>query len=164
MAEQMTYPNLTLEMESIGALVKEEMIDRLFDNNSVVTGQLAKSITPGDVITATKDTLSVPITLLEYGVYVDNGAERGAGGMPPIKAISEWIKQKRISVPVGFTPEQFAWAVARNIEKKGQRFKKPKPFIEVSLQEVVNRNLENIGTATALDIDAHIETNYGEIG
>ena len=164
MSEQLTYPNLQLEMSSIGALVKEEMIDRLFENNSVVTGQLAKSITPGDVITATPDTLSVPITLLEYGIYVDNGAERGKGGMPPIRAISEWIKQKRISVPAGFTPEQFAWAVARNIEKKGQRFKKPKPFIEVSLQEVVNRNLENIGEATALDIDEYIETNYSEIG
>ena len=149
MAEQITYPNLALEMESIGALVKEEMIDRLFDNNSVVTGQLAKSITPGEVITATENTLTLPISLLEYGVWVDNGAERGKGGMPPVRAISEWIKQKRINVPQGFTPEQFAWAVARNIEKKGQRFKKPTPFIEVSLQDVVNRNLNNIGEATA---------------
>ena len=164
MAEQITYPSLKLEMENIGALVKEEMIDRLFDQNAVVTGQLARSITPGDVITATEDTLSLPITLEKYGLYVDDGAERGAGGMPPVKAIFEWIKQKRISVPMGFTPTQFAWAVAKNIEKKGQRFKKPKPFIEVSLQEVVNRNLTNIGDATALDIDNHIESNYGEIG
>ena len=164
MAEQMTYPNLQLEMEHIGVLVKEEMIDTLFDNNSVVTGQLARSITPGEVITATQDTISLPITLEKYGLYVDDGAERGKGGMPPVKAIFEWIKQKRITVPMGFTPEQFAWAVARNIEKKGQRFKKPKPFIEVSLQEVVNRNLTNIGEATALDIDEHIEDNYSIIG
>ena len=148
MSEKITYPSLKLEMENIGALVKEEMIDRLFDNNSVVTGQLARSITPGDVITATEDSLSLPITLEKYGIYVDNGAERGRGGMPPIKAIFEWIKQKRITVPAGFTTEQFAWAVAKNIEKKGQRFKKPKPFIEVSLQEVVNRNLNNIGDVT----------------
>jgi hypothetical protein len=164
MSEQITYPNLKLEMESIGALVKEEMIDRLFENNSVVTGQLARSITPGDVITATEDTLSLPISLEKYGLYVDNGDERGRGGMPPVKAISEWIKQKRISVPLGFTPDQFAWAVARNIEKKGQRFKKPKPFIEVSLQAVVDRSLNNIGEATALDIDTHIEDNYSTIG
>lgn len=163
MAEQMTYPNLSLEMEHIGVLVKEEMIDTLFDNNSVVTGQLAKSITPGQ-LTATQNGLELPITLLKYGTYVDDGAERGRGGMPPVKAIFEWIKQKRINVPQGFTPEQFAWAVARNIEKKGQRFKKPKPFIQVSLNEVMNRNLNNIGEATALDIDAHIETNYSEIG
>lgn len=164
MSEQITYPNLKLEMESIGALVKEEMVDRLFDNNSVVTGNLARSITPGEVITATKDTLTLPIDLLKYGLYVDDGAERGKGGMPPVRAIKDWIKQKRISVPRGFTPDQFAWAVARNIEKKGQRFKKPKPFIEVSLQSVVDRNLSNIGNSTALDIDEHIEDNYAEIG
>jgi len=164
MAEQITYPNLQLEMASIGALVKEEMIDRLFEQNAVVTGQLARSITPGEVITATPDTLTLPISLLEYGVFVDNGAERGAGKMPPVRDIASWIKQKRISVPIGFTPEQFAWAIARNIGKKGQRFKKPKPFIEVSLVDVVNRNLENFGEATALDIDAHIEENYGTIG
>lgn len=163
MAEQITYPNLKLEMQSIGALVKEEMIDTLFDNNSVVTGQLANSITPGEVV-VTEQGLELPITLLKYGVYVDDGAERGKGGMPPVQAIKDWIKQKRISVPMGFTPEQFAWAVARNIEKKGQRFKKPKPFIEVSLQEVIDRNLTNIGEATALDIDEHIEDNYSIIG
>ncbi len=164
MSDDITYPNLALEMSSIGALVKEEMIDRLFDNNSVVTGQLAKSIKPGEVITATEDQLTLPITLNKYGVYVDNGAERKAGKMPPVQDIASWIKQKRITVPMGFTPEQFAWAIARNIGKKGQRFKKPKPFIEISLTEVVNRNLNNMGEATALDIDEHIETNYGEIG
>ena len=46
----------------------------------------------------------------------------------------------------------------------GQRFKKPKPFIEVSLNAVVERNLTNIGEATALDIDGYIEDNYAEIG
>lgn len=161
--EQLTYPNLQLEMESIGALVKEEMIDRLFDNNSVVTGQLARSIDPKEV-TVTQDGLVLPISLLEYGIYVDNGAERKAGGMPPVRDIASWIKQKRINVPAGFTPEQFAWAVARNIAKKGQRFKKPKPFIEVSLNDVVNRNINNMGEAVALDIDENIQTNYGEIG
>ena len=84
--------------------------------------------------------------------------------MPPVRAIIDWIKQKRISIPMAMTPTQFAWAVAKNIEKKGQRFKKPKPFIQVSLDAVVERNLANIGTATALDIDDHIEDNYAEIG
>ena len=163
MAEQpLTYPNLQLEMESIGALVKEEMIDRLFEQNAVVTGQLARSITPGN-LQVSDNLYTLPISLLEYGVYVDDGAERGPGGMPPVRDIASWIKQKRITVPAGFTPEQFAWAVARNIAKKGQRFKKPKPFIEVSLNDVVNRNINNIGEAVALDIDENIQTNYGEI-
>ena len=164
MADQITYPNLALEMSDIGTLVVEEMVDRLFDNNSVVTGNLARSIKPGPTEISADGIITQPITLPLYGIYVDEGSERKKGGMPPVRAIIDWIKQKRISVPAAMTPTQFAWAVAKNIEKKGQRFKKPKPFIQVSLDAVVERNLANIGTATALDIDDHIEDNYAEIG
>ena len=162
MSEPITYPNLQLEMSDVGTLVVEEMVERLFDNNSVVTGNLARNIKPGptDVVNGI---ITQPITLPLYGIYVDEGSERKKGGMPPVRAIIDWIKQKRISVPAAMTPVQFAWAIAKNIEKKGQRFKKPKPFIQVSLNDVVQRNLENIGEATALDIDENIQTNYGEI-
>ena len=163
MSEPITYPNLQLEMSDIGTLVVEEMVDRLFDNNSVVTGNLARSIKPGPT-TVDQGVITQPITLPLYGIYVDEGSERKKGGMPPVRAIIDWIKQKRISVPMAMTPTQFAWAVAKNIEKKGQRFKKPKPFIQVSLDDVVQRNLTNIGEATALDIDDYIENNYAEIG
>ena len=161
--EPLKYPNLQLEMSDIGTLVVEEMVDRLFDNNSVVTGNLARSITP--LTTEVKGNSVIQnIQLPLYGVYVDGGYERKKGGMPPVQAIIDWIKQKRISVPAAMTPVQFAWAIAKNIEKKGQRFKKPKPFIQVSLNDVVQRNLSNIGEAVALDIDENIQTNYSEIG
>ena len=163
--EELKYPNLQLEMSDIGTLVVEEMVDRLFDNNSVVTGNLAKSIQPKQTIfNEQNQVIDQSISLLKYGIYVDNGAERGKGGMPPVMAIMNWIRQKKISVPSAMTPKQFAWAIAKSIEKKGQRFKKPKPFIQVSLDSVVQRNLANIGEATALDIDQNIQTNYGEIG
>ena len=163
MSEPITYPNLQLEMSDVGTLVVEEMVERLFDNNSVVTGNLARNIKPGptDVVNGI---ITQPITLPLYGIYVDEGSERKKGGMPPVSAIIDWIKQKRINVPMAMTPVQFAWAVAKSIEKKGQRFKKPKPFIQVSLDDVVQRNLENIGEATALDIDEYIDDNYSEIG
>ena len=164
MSEPITYPNLQLEMSDIGTLVVEEMVDRLFDNNSVVTGNLARNIKPGPTNVSAEGVITQPITLPLYGIYVDEGSERKKGGMPPVRAIIDWIKQKRISVPMAMTPTQFAWAVAKNIEKKGQRFKKPKPFIQVSLDDVVERNLTNIGEATALDIDNYIEDNYAEIG
>ena len=164
MSEEITYPNLSLEMSDIGTLVVEEMVDRLFDNNSVVTGNLARSIKPGPTEIGADGVITQPITLPLYGIYVDEGSERKKGGMPPVRAIIDWIKQKRINVPAAMTPQQFEWAVAKNIEKKGQRFKKPKPFIEVSLNAVVERNLANIGEATALDIDGYIEDNYAEIG
>lgn len=163
MAEQITYPNLALELTDIGGLVKGEMIDRLYENNLVVTGNLARSIDPQNV-TENNSILDLPISMLEYGKWVDDGAERGAGRMPPVRAISEWIRLKRINVPAAMTPQQFAWAIAKNIAKKGQRFKKPKPFIQVSIDNIVLQNLENIGDATALDIDNYIQTNYAELG
>jgi len=163
MSEPITYPNLQLELTDIGGLVKGEMIDRLYANNSVVTGQLARSIDPQSV-TEQNDVFSLPISLLEYGKWVDDGAERGAGRMPPVRAIADWIRLKRINVPAKFTVEQFAWAVAKSIAKKGQRFKKPKPFIQVSINEVINQNINDIGNATAKDIDGWIEQNYATLG
>ena len=161
MAEQITYPNLALEMSDIGTLVVEEMVDRLFENNSVVTGNLAKSIRPlSTTVNSTGVTQDIQLPL--YGIYVDQGSERKRGGIPPVRAIIDWIKQKRITVPSAMTPIQFAWAVAKNIEKKGQRFKKPKPFIQVSLDDVVNRNLNNIGEAVALDIEDSIENTVNK--
>ena len=158
MANSIEYPNLKLEMSDIGTLVVEEMVDRLFENNSVVTGNLARSIVP--LATEVKgDNITQDIQLPLYGIYVDGGYERKKGGMPPVQSIIEWIKFKRINVPAAMTPKQFAWAVAKNIAKKGQRFKKPKPFIQVSLDDVVQRNLNNIGEAVALDItNSIIET------
>jgi len=161
MVEQITYPNLALEMSDIGTLVVEEMVDRLFENNSVVTGNLAKSIRPlSTTVNSTGVTQDIQLPL--YGIYVDQGSERKRGGIPPVRAIIDWIKQKRITVPSAMTPIQFAWAVAKNIEKKGQRFKKPKPFIQVSLDDVVNRNLNNIGEAVALDIEDSIENTVNK--
>ena len=161
MAEPVKYKNLELEMSDIGTLVVEEMVDRLFENNSVVTGNLARSITPLST-TIVDDKVTQDISLPVYGIYVDEGSERKAGGMPPVRAIIDWIKQKKISVPPAMSVTQFAFAVAKNIERKGQRFKKPKPFIQVSLDEVVNRNLNNIGEAVALDFDDSIIATVNE--
>ena len=104
-------------MSDIGTLVVEEMVDRLFDNNSVVTGNLARSIRPlATTFNEQTGLVEQDIQLPLYGIYVDNGAERKKGGMPPVSAIIDWIKQKRINVPQAMTPVQFAWAVAKNIE------------------------------------------------
>jgi hypothetical protein len=139
------------------------MVDRLYDNNSVVTGNLARSITPQS-LQDTNNFFVLPITMETYGKWVDDGAERGAGKMPPVRAIADWIRQKRINVPGKFTTEQFAWAIARNIAKKGQRFKKPKPFIEISLNQVFMSNTNNIGNAFAMDVENYIEQNYSTLG
>ena len=163
MAEPINYPNLQLELTDIGGLVKGEMIDTLYNNNSVVTGNLARSIDPS-AVRDNNDVFSLDISMLTYGVYVNDGAERGPGRMPPVRAISEWIRLKRISVPAKYTTEQFAWAIAKNIAKKGQRFKKPKPFIGVSLEQVFRQNEQQLANAFGKDVVNYIEQNYSEIG
>ena len=163
MAELTDYPRLELELSDVANFAVQEMADKLYSNNSVVTGNLVRSLRVQPERDA-NGVITYPISLKEYGLYVDNGAERRAGGMPPVKAISEWIRLKRINVPSAMTPTQFAWAVAKSIAKRGQRFKKPKPFIDVSLQAAMDQNLQNIADAVAFDIANNIQTNYGEIG
>lgn len=155
-------PTFNLELKDTATLIATEMVERLYDNNSVVTGNLVRSIRVQPEEDA-KGNITYPISLKAYGIYVDNGAERGKGGMPPVKAISEWIRLKRINVPAAMTPQQFAWAVAKSIAKKGQRFKRPKPFIDESLIAGLNKNLQNLADAAAMDIANDIEMKYGTI-
>lgn len=131
----MDTKNLELAMQQAGDLIREQMVDTLFENKSVITGDLARSITP--ITSMTDKGIKLNIELLLYGLYVDQGDNRHAGKQPPISAISNWIKQKRIPVPMGLSLEQFSFIIARKIGKKGQ-FKKPKPFIEPSINKVVN--------------------------
>lgn len=155
-------PTFNLELKDTATLIAQEMVERLYDNNSVVTGNLVRSIKVQPVEDA-KGNITYPISLKAYGIYVDDGAERRAGGMPPVQAISEWIKLKRINVPAAMTPQQFAWAIAKNIAKKGQRFKKPKPFIDESIMAALNKNIQSLADAAAMDIANDIQMKYGEI-
>ena len=173
MAEQpqITYPNLTLELLDTATLIQEAMVDKLFDNNSVITGNLARSLT---VVEQNDDTIVIidnsgrnTAEGYDYGESVNYGWERRAGGFPPVQAITEWIKIKRIQPKdPNMKPETLAFLIARSIAKRGQQFRKPKPFIEPAIDFVFDQKLrqDNYGEAVALDIDTYIQKNYGEIG
>ena len=177
--EPISYPNLALQLVETAELIRESMVDNLFNNNSVITGNLARSLKvqpidkelEGTVVATTNVANILDESGLktkngyDYGLSVDQGRERGPGGMPPVTAIKEWIKLKRITIPSGFTIEQFAWVIAKNIERKGQRFKKPKPFIQPAIDFVNQQQSrsDNYGTAVALDIDNNIQQNWSEI-
>jgi len=75
---------------------------------------------------------SIVILMSDYAEYIDEG--RRAGKMPPVKAIIKWIRRSAVNVPIGLTAEDFAWAVAKSIERNGVR---PRPFIQ-RLNEEVN--------------------------
>jgi hypothetical protein len=155
------YLATTEELTKIANSYKEEAIIKLTQNGSNVTGKLAASIKVQPArVTAT--TVVIPVTMLKYGDYVDDGAERGRGKQPPVQDIVRWVKQKRINVPNQFkSVEQFAFAIAYNIGKQGQRFKRARPFIEPALNSVREQyiNSGQLANAVALDLDRNIQLN-----
>jgi len=96
------YLATTEELTKLANSYQEEAVIKLTQNGSNVTGRLASSmkVLPARV---TETSIRIPVSMLQYGIYVDNGAERGRGKQPPIQDIKDWIQQKRISIPSGFS-------------------------------------------------------------
>jgi len=148
---------LTEELEQIALDFQSEARAILRKNGNNITGRLSDSIKiqPAQ---STPTNIVIPVTMLKYGDYVDDGAERGRGGQPPVRAIEQWIRLKRISVPKQFkNVEQFAFVIARSIGKKGQRFRKAYPFIFPALTYAVEKNLQPVANAAALDITFSVQ-------
>jgi len=152
---------LTEELEKVALDFQSEAQAILRKNGNDVTGRLINSIKvqPAQV---TANSIVVPITMLKYGEWVDDGAERGRGGQPPVQAIEQWIKLKRISPPKGFTVNQFAWAVAKKIKNQGQRYRKAYPFIQPALDYTIQKNLQGVATAAAVDITTSIQQTINQ--
>jgi hypothetical protein len=152
---------LTAELEQVALDYQSEAQAILRQNGNNVTGRLINSIKvqPAQI---TPDRIVIPITMLKYGEWVDDGAERGKGKQPPVRAIKEWIQLKRITPPKGFTVDQFAWAVAKKIGKEGQRFRKAYPFIQPALNYTINKNLQGIATAAAVDITTSLQQSINQ--
>ena len=155
------YLATTEEFTLLSEEIRSQAITKLTQNGSNVTGRLASSITI-DPVQITSTGFVVPITMLEYGKWVENGAERGRGKQPPVQAIEQWIKLKRISVPKQFKdPKQFAFAIAYNIGKFGQRYKKPRPFLGPAIDTVLQQFISagKISNSVAIDINSNIQIN-----
>ena len=139
----MENENTTIALQDFGQRIIDEMQNQLFENKSVNTGDLARSITQNIIEQEGKETLQV--SLLWYGELLeDGGPGRRAGRMPPIRPIEGWIKRKKIPVPASFkSPKSFAFAIAKSIEKRGVKKYSKKPFI----LESINNAAANFGTA-----------------
>lgn len=118
--------------------IADTMVQNLFENKSVGSGDLARSIQQNNTVVETDKGYEAVLTMLWYGETVDEGIGRGPGGRPPIKPIEEWIRRKSIPVPAAFkSPKQFAFAIAGKIAKEGDRGSKRKyPFIQNSITQV----------------------------
>lgn len=129
-------------LEEAGQRIVDKMVDSLFEQNAVITGKLARSI--GYEVTEKGNSYSLSISMEDYGIYVDEGSERGPGKPPPLKPIVDWIKRRGIKPPQGMSTQTFAFVIARSIGKHGQRFKQPKPFITPSVEFVANQYLPEV--------------------
>ena len=135
--------NTVIALQDFGQRTIDEMQNQLFENKSVNTGDLARSITQNVITQEDKEILQV--SLLWYGELLeDGGPGRRAGRMPPIRPIEGWIKRKKIPVPSTFkSPKSFAFAIAKSIEKRGVKKYSKKPFIMESIENAA----ANFGTA-----------------
>ncbi|NBW21850.1 MAG: hypothetical protein EBR82_79240 [Caulobacteraceae bacterium] len=156
MAGYINWNQLEPALEQLAGDYIQYAIAKLKANGSYNTGRLAKSIRLLPPM-ETPNKISLGVSMLEYGFYVDSGAERKAGKRPPIKPILEWIKEKRIRPQGKITQTQLAFAIARTIGSKGQRFKKAKPFINSSLRNALDDNMQNIAFKGATDIMARLK-------
>lgn len=163
-----TTENLDIALKDFGQRIIDEMQNQLFENKSVNTGDLARSITQN--IVKKKDQEVLQVSMLWYGELLeDGGPGRRAGRMPPIRPIEGWIKRKKIPIPSTFkSPKSFAFAIAKSIEKRGVKKYSKKPFIMESIENAA----ANFGTAAItagiekdiiIDINAAATANGGTI-
>ena len=160
----MEFENLDNALLDFGTRIIDEMQNQLFENKSVNTGDLARSITKQIVPLPNDGGEQLQISLLWYGELLeDGGPGRRSGRMPPIRPIEGWIKRKKIPIPAAFkSPKSFAFAIAKSIEKKGVKKYSKKPFIIESITNAA----ANFGTAEitkALEKDIIININDAAI-
>lgn len=126
----------------------------LMKNDSNASGALQRSMVLNDIVIDDKK-ISVTIELEDYWYYVEHG--RGAGKMPPIEPIVNWIESKPVPPKVeGLTVKQRAFAIARAIGKNGT---KPRPFFEKATKQTYSQFKEDIAEAVEMDIMEYIETD-----
>jgi hypothetical protein len=129
---------LNQAIQQIGNQIVDQMKANLQRNNNDNTGQLANSIK------ATVEGDNLKITMLDYGKWVNNGAERGPGRVPPIKAIQFWIAKNAITPKRGITAKQLPYVIQRSIGKRGQVRREAFPFIEPAIETVLSKDLTGI--------------------
>jgi hypothetical protein len=125
-------------IQQVGNQIVAQMKVNLQRNNNDNTGQLANSIT------ATVEGTKLVFEMEQYGKWVNDGAERGPGRVPPIKAIEFWIAKNGITPKQGITRKQLPFVIARGIAKRGQTRRKAFPFIEPAIQTVLSKDLDGV--------------------
>jgi hypothetical protein len=139
-------------LEQFGQQIVDQMKVILQRNNNNNTGRLSNSIE----YTIEGDKLI--ISMEKYGQWVNDGAERGSGRKPPIKAIQFWIAKNAIAPRQGITAKQLPWAIQAGIGKRGQTRRRSFPFIQPAFDEVLRTDLDSLfGKAIAKQIELDLK-------
>jgi len=125
-------------IQQVGNQIVAQMKANLQRNNNDNTGKLS------DSITATVEGTQLIFEMEFYGKWVNDGAERGAGRVPPIRAIEFWIAKNGITPKQGITRKQLPFVIAKGIAKRGQTRRKAFPFIEPAIETVLKQDLDGI--------------------
>ena len=125
-------------IQQVGNQIVAEMRATLQRNGNDNTGRLSNSIT------ATVEGPELIISMDEYGKWVNDGAERGAGRKPPIRAIERWIAKNGITPKQGISRKQLPFVIQMSIGKRGQTRRKAFPFIEPSIKTILSKDLDGI--------------------
>ena len=146
--------------------VAEVMVNLLFENGSVVSGALAKSVQDdNNVVEDQSGKLFGELSMLSYGADVDAGFRfRGTGKLPPEKPIRDWIQRKRVPRPQKFKNEKsWIWAIRQNIAKRnnGRTVEtKPYPFINKSFKSAEKFGTELLTLATGKDLTQELNIAF----
>tara|TARA_Y100000004_G_scaffold126261_1_gene142100 strand:- start:203 stop:709 length:507 start_codon:yes stop_codon:yes gene_type:complete len=162
----METKNLQQAMEEYLDRIAEIMVNELFENGSVVSGALAKSIQDdNDVIEKQDGSVIGELSMFDYGQSVDEGFRfRGTGGLPPERPIRDWISRKRINRPQKFKDDRsWIWAIrmsiGRKINNRTQKTK-PYPFIEKSFKAAEKFGIELLTLAGGKDITEQLNIAF----
>lgn len=131
---------LNKALEKAGNLIVTKMRDNLKQQKANASGKLSDSISY--TIQEGNNETSLLIGMENYGPIVDEGRgpSKGGGGTDWKPKIIAWMKAKGIRPRAGVTMETAAYLIYRKINQKGYR---PKPFIQISIDQVVDNILPN---------------------
>lgn len=150
----MEFKNVVQFLNDFGKELADKNKRNLVNDDAVASGKLLNSIRY--IFNKNNTSFEISMEMAEYWKYVENG--RKSGKFPPISAIMEWVKVKRV-IPRPYngklpTENQLAFLIARSISKKGIR---PRPIFNDSLDDVMNDFENGLEDAFTKDIENEID-------
>jgi hypothetical protein len=129
-------------LEKAGTLLVAEMRTNLRKERANATGTLSDSISW--TIEENVDGLKLLIGMEDYGPILDAGRGKSRTGGPQQQwrqRIIQWMRAKGITPKAGVTMESAAFLITRKINQRGY---KPKPFIQKSVDDVLNKIIPDL--------------------